>query len=89
MLQPRTMIPMEEDYVTGCSICRILSKIIPYLRKTEQREGVHTFELEHTTDSRKQTIVIESEHGLLAHHMLHGFLSAIERGAIVTLHVYR
>jgi hypothetical protein len=84
-LDPGIQIPMEQTLITGCALCAILRKVMPYLPKGPVDDSLQTFEFQLETSGIKRTLFIECGHGLIAHRLLLEWLQSVEEADVVVM----
>jgi hypothetical protein len=78
-----TLIPMEETLLARCGICSIMRKILPCLQGNRPTGWAPCLEFKRNVPGKRESVVIDAAHGLIAHSVLIDFLKALEAGEIV------
>jgi hypothetical protein len=84
-LDPGIQIPMEQTLITGCALCAMLRKVMPYLPNSSVDDSLQSLELQVDTAGIKRTLFIQCGHGLIAHRLLLEWLQSVEEADIVLM----
>jgi hypothetical protein len=72
-----TLIPAEESFLSRCAICAILRKVLPFAHDKLPGGGMACLEFSRQERGLRETVLIEANHGLIAHAILVEWMSTI------------
>jgi hypothetical protein len=82
-----TYVPVEYTLMTRCAICALLRKILPYFPWSKTNGLRLCLEFKYTQVGKRQVVVLQASHGVIAHSVLVDVLKCIGEGDVVKLKV--